>query len=333
MSRDESGADSESMPAICRPRQQVAALVMFHLGLTCLAGYLSWRFDYLYLRDGIPNSLSRFLVAALFGFQIGQIVLLVSWGAFAGQSWILRLPRFLVLLVWMCLLSSLGESLIAGGMPAASIVEEQSAYTLFLMIAPVTTLFGYAICNRRRFTSRASTPAQFSWQFSTRRLMLITAELALLLALERIVLSHRFNITEFWNALRSVHYQIQELIPVLTSVTILPVAFVGLANRHSWHRWMATCLYLIVCSVILAWVHLSLLANSLGLNNYLYWWPELGRIVLDYLLTHFVAAATILVTFYLVRRIGYDFRWRDELPLEGGRNSSNARNSAASASA
>ncbi len=337
MSLDATATNSESKPPVqptfWGPGQQVAALVVLHLGLTCPAAYLSLRFEYLYLRDNVPSSIARFLVAALYGFQISQILLLVSWGAFAGQSWLLRLPRFLTLFVWTLLLSSLGESFILGGFPMP-IVEEQSAFTLFLMLAPVVALFSYGICLRRRFVFCNSVPGERPWQFSTRSLMLITAELALLLALEKVVLNNRFRIAEFWSALHVYSYLIQELIPALVSVTILPVVFLGLAKRRPWHRYAALAVYLLLCSLLLAWVQLSYLSNSYySLSSSPPWWPEFGRMFGEYLLTHLAAAATILFTFYLLRRIGYDFRRRDELPLKGGRNSSNARNSAASASA
>ncbi|MFN0021921.1 MAG: hypothetical protein ACKVP0_27045 [Pirellulaceae bacterium] len=202
------------------------------------------------------------------------------------------------------------------------------------MLAPVVAFFSYGICLRRRFVIGKSVPGERPWQFSTRSLMLITAELAVLLALQKVVLNNRFSIAEFWTALHPSMYQTQELIPALVSATILPVVFVGLAKRRPWHRYAALSVYLLLCSLLLTWVQLSYLSNSYySLSNSPPWWPEFGRMFGEYLLTHFSAAATILFTFYLVRRIGYDFRQRDEFPLADGRSSSNARNSAASASA
>ena len=60
-------------------------------------------------------------------------------------------------------------------------------------------------------------------------------------------------------------------------------------------------------------------------------WNAYGVCFVYFLTLHAFAAATVLITFQVVRRIGYDFRRRDELPRLG--SSSNASSSAASASA
>ena len=161
MPTDESEAISEpNGPVFWGPRLQVAALVAFHVALACPAAYLSLRLESLSLRDGMLSSSAPFLIAALYGFQIGQLALLVSWGAFAGQAWFLRLSRSLMLLVWTLLLSCLGESLVTGGFSTPSLIEEQSAFALFLMFLPAVLLCSYVICLRRRFLFGSSSPAE-----------------------------------------------------------------------------------------------------------------------------------------------------------------------------
>ena len=312
-------------------RQQVAVLVAFHLCLTFLAAYFSQRWEF--VPEEVPWAIAPWIVAGLYGFQIGQILLLASWGAFAGQPWFIRLPRFLALTAWMLLLSSLGEGLFLGWF-STSMTEEQCALTLIQMVLPVLVLFGYGVCIQRRFLSDDPQQGKSTWQFSTRQLMLVTAELAVLLALGKIVLDRRFNSAEFWTALNLRFYLVPELVPLLVSVTTLAVVFVGLAKWRHCPRFVTLGIYLLSCSFLVAWGQLFYISNIYGIYpSALYWWPELGRTFCEYLLTHLSAAATILFTFNLVRRIGYDFRRRDEEPLPSGRSASNARNSAASASA
>jgi hypothetical protein len=333
MRGNENDADSKPRQlAFWGHRQQVAALVATHLCGTFLAAYSSQRLEYIPVPDGVPSAIAPWIVAGLYGFQIGQILLLVSWGAFAGQPWFLRLPRFLALTAWMLLLSSLGDGLLLGWF-STSVMEEQSALTLIQMVSPVVVLFSFGFFSRRRFTSGNSEKGKKIWQFSIRRLMLITTELALLFALGKIVLDKRFVGGEFWIALNLRFYLTQELIPLAVSVTTLPIVFVGLSSRRHWLLRLALVLYLLLCSLLTAWMQLAALLNNYNPHSFVDWWPELGRMFCDYLVTHLSAAATILITFWILRRIGYDFRRREEEPLPSGRSSSNARNSAASASA
>lgn len=296
------------------PRQQVAALVAAHLGMACLASAGSaWLGPH--NQSDWSEYLKRTLIAVLFGFQIGQIVLLASWGAFANQLGMIRIPRFLALTAWTLLFVFLGEYL-CDGVSATLLIEEQSAYVILLLLSPVVVLFSFRAAFGRGFTHGDAEQGMIAWQFSTRRLLLVTAELAALLALGRVVLAGKFKGAEFWAALTG--NRPEEIIPAAVSVTILPVVFLAIARERTWQRYLATGLYLLASTLCLAFLQLP-------------WRPELWLAFVDYLSAHACAAATILISFHLLRRIGYDFRRRDEGPL--GRSSSNARNSAASASA
>ena len=308
-------------------RQQVAALVAAHLGMACLTSAGSaWLGPH--NQSDWSEYLKRTLIAVLYGFQIGQIVLLASWVAFADQLWLLRILRFSALTAWTLLVVFLGEYLCDGVM-ATLLVEEQSAYIFLLLLSPVVVLFGFRAAFRGGFTHGNAEHGMNAWQFSTRRLLLVTAELAALLALGRVVLAGKFSSAEFLAALTG--FRPEEIIPAGVSVTILPVVFLALARERTWQRYFATGLCLVPSALFLAFLqqsHANYLSGPHPPGN---WWPELEAASSDYLWVHASAAATILVTFWLVRRIGYDFRRRDEGPL--GRSSSNARNSAASASA
>ena len=272
------------------------------------------------------------IYAGVYGFQIGQLVLLASWGALAGEIWLYRIPRFIALMVWLFLLELLGERLVLGSI-SSTLVEEQLAYKLILVSAPVVVIFTAGIFGSRRFLPSESPRPARNWQFSIVGLMRITAELAVLLAIARFVLPSRFEFGEFSTALES--FQMEELIPAMVSASVLPVAFFGLERSRTWWSYWALGLYLVILALTLASAQLfiSLASNGLTSNLAIVWWPELSRMFAEYFIAHVSAAATILFTFYLLRCIGYDFRRRDELPRPGGRNSSNARNSAASASA
>ncbi|MGI8980417.1 MAG: hypothetical protein ACR2FY_14410 [Pirellulaceae bacterium] len=306
----------------------MAALVIAHLGLACLATVVeSWQRPYGF-NDWWEYVRRQSLSGFLFGFLIGQLTLLATWGAFADQPWFLRIPRFLALTAWSLVFMFLGEYL-AEGVSAKRLVEEYSAYPLLLLTSPVVVLFSIRASRGRRFMHHDSEQGQSVWQFSTRRLLLVTSELAAFLAIGRIVLPASFSRAEFWAALTG--HRIEEILPAFVSVTVLPVLLIGIARQQTWQRHLAIGLYFLLPSLVLALGQNPYYSYAFGRNPAWEWWPRLGIELLNYFWVHACAAATILFTFWLLRRIGYDFRRRDDGPL--GRNSSNARSSAASASA
>lgn len=308
-------------------RQRVAVLVISHLGLAFLAsvansslgprGLIDWP---QYLRPPLDCS---------FGLQIGQIVLLASWAAFANQHWLLRIPRFLALTAWVLFLGFLGEYVVEGE-SARLLVEEHTAYMLLQLFFPVVILFGSRAARAGQFLHAELEKDKHAWQFNTRTLLLVTAELAALLAMARVVLPWRLSVAEFWTGL--TENRTEEMIPALVTLTILPVVFCGLARQRTWKGYLAIGLYLALAALAAAFLQEAYLVHRFGPPPPSNWWPELNLAFWDYLCVHFSAAATILFTFYLLRRIGYDFRRRDEGP-RGRSSSSNARSSAASASA
>jgi hypothetical protein len=318
--------DLKNRPAQYR-RRWVAVLVITHLGLAFSAsvansslgprGLIDWP---QYLRHPLDCS---------FGLQIGQIALLASWVAFANQHWLLRIPRFLALTAWVLFLGFLGEYVVEGE-SARSLVEEHSAYMLLQLFLPVAILFGIRAGCARQFLHGDLEKDKHAWQFNTRTLLLVTAELAALLALGRVVLPRRLSIAEFWTGL--TENRTEEMIPALVTLTILPVVFFGLARQHSWKSYLTIGLYLALAALAVAFLQEAYLVHLLGPPPPSNWWPELNLAFWDYLCVHLSAAATILFTFYLLRRIGYDFRRRDEEP-RGRSSSSKANSSAASASA
>lgn len=339
MPLDKADADASPRQLVSwRHRQQLAALVALHMGLTCLASAINSRI-------AIPN-LGEFamtytaIYAAVYGFQIGQIILLTSWGALAGEIWLCRIPRFIALMIWLFALEFLGERLVLGSI-SSILVEEQLAYKMILVFAPVVVIFTAGIFGSRRFFPTESPRHARNWQFSIFGLMRITAELAVLLAVAKLVLPRRFEFGEFSSAFET--FRVEELIPAMVSASVLPVAFFGLERSRTWWSYGAMGLYLVALALTLAsaqlfisWssiVFTSLSSNGLTANSVIDWWPELSRLFAEYFFAHVSAAATILFTLYLLRCIGYDFRRRDELPRPGGRSASNSRNSAASASA
>lgn len=308
-------------------RQWVAVVVIAHLCLALLASmaYLSIPSDPfadwpLYLRQ---------LVECSFGLEIGQITLLASWVAFANQHWFLRIARFLTLAAWVLLLKVLGQCVVQNE-SAKLLVEEHSAYMLLQLLFPVVILLCFHATCARQFLHRDSEPKKNAWQFHTRTLLLVTAELGALLAMARVVLPRRISLAEFWMGL--TENRTEEMIPHLMTLTILPVVFFGLARQRSWKGYLALGFYLVLAALGIAFLQETYLVHLLGSSPILNWWAELHLAFWDRLCVHLSAAATILFTFYLLRRIGYDFRRRDE-PPRGRSSSSNACNSAASASA
>lgn len=315
----------ENVPAakcsLWSPNRLVTVIVIVHLGLTFVVAAAMSRFN-VYSLDHwsyIPAMLAN---SGLVGFQIGQLMLLATWCAFAGQSLFLRTIRFLSLAAWLFLLDRLGEYLVVGEI-AKVIVEEYAAYKVLQILPSLVILVVWGLCSGRKFVPN-SQPQVKGFQFSTRQLFLVTAEAAALLALGRVVLSWNKNAAEeFWNGLTGNRFD--ELILVVVSVTLLPVIVYGLGRNWSFSRLFALIACLVLASFILACLH----------GNHPWFAPlsaeEFALQWLDYFWVHSCAAVTILCTFWLLRRIGYDFRRRGEGPE--GRNSSKARNSAASASA
>ena len=209
------------------------------------------------------------------------------------------------------------------------LVEEFAAYGLLMILTPLVTLVAWSLWTGRRLRF-GTAPHVVARQFSTAQLLLITTEAAALLALGRVVLRWNRNAAdEFWMGL--TYNGPEGLFPVFLGVTLLPVVYFGLVRNRTWGGGLLLALYIIASTLSLAWVRIF---NSWG--NFVPetaddWWSNLLLQWLDFFWADVSAAATILVTFWLLRRIGYDFRRRDDGPL--GRNSSNARNSAASASA
>jgi hypothetical protein len=337
---NENPANMDAMIKTCRgSRPWVVALSITHLAITfataALSSQIHHRFQVeVYLHSILPSSLadcvSSILGNWLLGIQVGQIVLIASWGAFADQHAFLRIPRLLTLVAWFSLLGFLGEYAIEGEI-VKFLVEEHFAYTLILVLIPVITLFVFRAASARQFLYRNSQQRKHGWQFNIRRLLLITAEVAALLALARVVLPRNFRLNEVWLALTEL--QTLEIIPAAVSTTVLPVVFFGLARQRSWRGYLLLGLYLWIPVLVLTSLHMAAARRLLPISVDSWWWPEIYASSSGFWSAHLSAAATILFTFYLLRRIGYDFRRRDELPLADGRNSSNARNSAASASA
>lgn len=312
------------------PKQRIAALVASHLCLTFVAAALSS----LLWASPEPKSIPHFILQAagtcLFGFQTGQIVLVAAWVAFSGQRLFPRVARSLALGAWLLLLNALGETLIEGE-AATRLIEEHLAHLLLQLCFPVAILFGFGVASHRRFLRSDSRPESKVWQFNTRTLLLITAELAALLALGRLVLPRNFRFDEIWPAL--IGNQIYEILPAAVGATILPIVFFALGRRRTRSGYLTMGSYLLISTLALSLAHASYVGSVLARDPES--WPSLlGTTMIGYLWTHLSAAATILFTLWLVRRIGYDFRRRDEAParLESG-SSSNAKSSAASASA
>jgi len=230
-----------------RSRLFVAAIVVVHLLLALAAQAVlslghsskSW-----------PDIYAQLIIAGLFGLHIGQICLVASWAAFSGQTWFPRTLRFLSLAAWLFLVDALGAYLVEGDI-AKSLIEELAAYELLLILPPLLILVAFGILSGRRFLNRA-THHPSSHQFSTKHLLLITADIAAMLALGRIVLSWKPD--HFWDGLTGMRPE--ELIPVAASLTVLPAVFYGLARNRTWTRFLILTVYFVLSSFSVAGVQI-----------------------------------------------------------------------------
>ena len=312
--------------SVWKPRHKVMVLLASHFGLTLVVTAASTYLWHLRLETFVAFQ-ADVLVSAMEGILIGQVVLVACWGAFAGQPWYLRFLRFWALGVWGNLMSAVGLLLIEGE-SAKRLAEEHAALCVLQLLIPLAVLCTYGAVSARRFRSSEAVSRKNAWQFGIRNLLLLTVEAAFLLALARIALPRNYSIADFWTGL-SQNRPI-EILPSVVSVTILPVVFLALGNRAAWQTWLAAGIYLFVPAAALGWVQ-GILLDFFEIQGPVDW-NAFGVCFVYFLTLHLTAAATILFTFYLLRRIGYDFRRRDEGP-RGRNSSSNARNSAASASA
>jgi|GEM_PF-4936996 hypothetical protein len=323
MNEHDAKTEFQSGPVRWR-RQWVAVLVVSHLCLTFVANALGSR-----LTTNWAHVLSPLVFWGIWGLHIGQSILLACWGAFATQAWFWRIPRFLSLAAWLFLVEVLGLY-VAEGDIVTTIVEELAALQLLFLLPPLLILLAWRLWSRRGI-SRASDSQVRASQFGILQLLLITAEAAALLAIGRIVLRWNKNAAEeFWAGLTG--NLPEELIPLVVSVAILPAVFCGLSRRHTWPRLLILTLYLTIPSYLWAWAQTTYHSRSNMPSSEQELWSILLVHWRNYFCGYMSAAATILFTFYLLRRIGYDFRRRDE-PPRGRSSSSNACNSAASASA
>lgn len=305
-------------------RPTIVALIIFHLVLTVLAAgansYASRQFFESPLSFG-------FLVAATEGVQFGQVVLLACWAAFSSQPLHVRFPRFVALALWQTLASYFAMLVVEGDI-AKTLAEENAAVTVLQLSVPCLVLCTFGVITAKRFRLGQTVSRKSPWQFSTRDLLYLTIETGLLLAIARIVVPRNFSGADFLRGLTGSFWFV-EIIPIAVCTSILPVVFVGVLNRSLLRSCLASLIYVLVPSAALAWIQgVSLdFFPTFGPVD----WSNFGIGFLFFLVRHLSAAATILLTFHLIRRIGYDFRRRDELPRLG--NSSNASSSAASASA
>ncbi len=307
------------------PRKLMISLVIAHL---CLAGAVSTGNTLLessLLQSGFAIRYHLALAWPL-GFQMGQLILVVCWCSFAGQPWYLRIPRFLLLLAWLFRFEMMGIYFVRSDLVEV-MVEEYAAFNFLMLLSPLLVLNFYGLCSGSRFR-QDSHQRSARYQFSTRSLLLITAELSALLGLGRVVMHwNRNGVEEFWSALSG--YRPEELMPVVISLTVLPAAFHGLSRQRTWLRLLFLNLYLALPPFVMAWSQVPFIARSIVSDQDV--WLSLLIHWLYYYCAHLSAAATILLTFWTLRRIGYDFRRRDELPRAG--SASNANSSAASAAA
>ena len=321
-----------------RRRILIATLVISQLLITLASAMLHSRITFhsqfeSFLQTFLPSPAAGYFFSILagssHGLLVGQIVLIACWGAFANQPVPLRIFRFVVLCAWFALLRFLAEFAIEGEI-VKLLVEENIVHTLMQFIVPLGVLLSFRFLFRRQFQLRELDQGKFVWQFNIRELLFITFELAALLALAKVVLPRNFHWDEIWPALKGL--QDWELTQFAVSTTVLPAVFLGLSRRQTWRGYLLLGLYFLISAVVLSFLFINHLRRLGLVMTEDEWWAANFLSMCADLTIHLSAAATILLTFYLVRRIGYDFRRRDE-PPRGRSSSSNARNSAASASA
>jgi len=308
------------------PRQKVAILVAVHLALTVSNAALLRLLEVTRIESEIGLSVAAMLMGVLTGIQIGQTVLVACWGAFANQPWFLRLPRFACLAVWMLLCHSLGESLCDGDR-VRMMIEEYIVLLGLPLLVPIAVLFGVRAVSGGCMIGPEAELTPNQWQFGTRRLLLITGEIALLFAIGRWVFPAQFHLDDFVTAVKSL--RAVEVLSSSSSLILLPVVLVMLWPAPKRGHFVGVAAYLVASAFGLTWLvkyFQEPIVNSepLGMSA-----DALNLLVT--LTAHFSAAATIVVTFWVIHQIGYRYRRRGG--TFGGIPSSKADNSAASASA
>jgi hypothetical protein len=300
-------------------------LICAHVVATLLAAFVLAYTETLFEPGLLPETAA--LTAS--GVLLAQIGLLACWAAFANQPWQQRIVRFLLLCTSFLLAGFLGNYLYEGS-SSRMLVEELSAIFLLNLIPPIADFSAWRLITGRRFIRNHFPPGEPPrFQFSIRTLLFLMAELAAILAVSRVVLGlHRGSWDEFLTAGLAF---LRERDPrFFAAVIMLPIVHAGLARRGRiwWRAFLAV--YLGGWSLFTCY---SLTAEHFRFRNPTasQWWQELAQQLIPATSPYLAAAGTIFLTFWLIHRIGYDFRRLDEEPRGG--NPPKSRSSAASSSA
>lgn len=311
-------------PTAIAPRGGLALLVVAHVLATFL---LACALFQLPLAETFLETVVHGLAG---GFSLAQWSLIAMLAALGSGRWYLRLGRCGLLLIWLTLAYIAGSHVREQGRDA-TIFEALVTLTTLGCVAMAVPPLVLRFATRRRFAVAGHFEGS-RFQFRVAHLLLLTAEVAALLALTRATVNSGSNWYE------KVLWVLQQLpngpdgeFFVFAFAATVPPALTACWPARRWRNLVYVCVYEFLLAT--AWMAVPFLAYDDG--------PMFPIVVMangrDQMVSFLVyanafcfsATATIWLTIECVRLLGYDF-----LPLPrrgaggGGRQSSEATSAA-----
>lgn len=304
------------------PRGGLAVLVAVHVLL--IIGLSHSKLEDVFHR--LPSSWQWPFAAFLHGIHFAQVGLIAAMAVLWTGRWFLRWPRSVMLVVWLVIAQIAGSWLLAGNRDGM-LLEELLVVTgsqFLLFLVPVVM---FSFISRRRFRlPQAASPPRF--QFRVVHLLLLTCEVAVLLALVRAMVPYnRHWSAEVLASLKSLPQPVEFAFYAVAILATVPAIIAA-----AWPGRVLRNLFFLI-TYELALVSVISLLHITGLRWLPIPWPELPHIAV--LLWESMSAAiplcvsavtTVWLTVRAARWLGYEF-----LPLPrraGGRQSSEATSAA-----
>jgi hypothetical protein len=312
------------LKAALRPRGGLALLMAAHMLLVIGLSGLSHP-EIEDLVNALPSEWEWAVLSISFGIYFAQLGLVATLAVLGGGRWFLRWPRCLLLVVWMIVAEIAGSWLLADNRDATLLeemfVDVGRVLLLFLLPLALVCLF-----SRRRFVL-PQVPSSPRFQFRVVHLLLLTCEVAVLLAIVRAMVPYNPDwLTEIQDNLKDRPFPHEIAYWVISVLAVVPAILAAAWTGRILRRVLFLAVYEAALVVVVSLLHVSglrWLATT--------WWepPSVADLLRESMIagTSLCASAAITVwlTIWAARWFGYEFL---PLPRRGGRQSSDETSAA-----